>query len=198
MVTVSGSPAFNGPLGIAFDTAKNLWVANNGGVMVNGVMSPVGTTIVEFTAAKLAAALGTAAATLGPDVTLTDDGQGSIQGPWQLFFDAAGNLWSSNANAPNTLVRFSQASLAMTGNPVPGVTLSPTMDMGNPTLDAPNGLCLDQNGNVAAANSANTFGVPFYGTKQLVTGSPLPDTFFIGTNTTLNAPAGCEFGTLIN
>jgi hypothetical protein len=194
MVTLSATPAFNGPLGITFDAAKNLWVANNGS---NGT-SPIGTTIVEFTAAKLAGVMATAAATLVPDVTLSDDGQGSIQGPWQLFFDASGNLWSSNANPPSTLVRFMQSSLAATGNPVPGVTISPTMVSGNPSLDAPNGLCLDQNGNVAATNSANAFGVPFYGVKQLMNGSPTPDTFFIGATTTLNAPAGCEFGTLIN
>jgi secreted PhoX family phosphatase len=199
MVAIT-SPAFNGPLGIAFDTAKNLWIANNGAVTSAGTTSAVGTTIVEFTAAMLPAVGTTAAApaALTPSVTLSDDGQNSIQGPWALVFDTMGDLWSSNANAPNTLVEFAAASLAMTGAPAPMATISPTMVNGTPSLDAPNGLCFDQNGNLAATDSADAFGVPFYGTKQLVTGSPTPDTFFVGATTTLNAPAGCQFATLVN
>ena len=33
---VISSAAFNGPLGIVFDSAGNLWVANNGGVPIAG------------------------------------------------------------------------------------------------------------------------------------------------------------------
>jgi secreted PhoX family phosphatase len=206
VVTLS-SPAFNGPLGIIFDSTHNLWVANNGTVPTStaGVNSAIGTTIVEFAAADVPAVTAGAMATptLTPNVTLSDDGKMSIQGPWQLNFDSMGNLWASNANPPSTLIEIAVANLATTGAPAPAVTISPVMVTAamvtaTPSLDAPNGLCFDAEGNLAATDSADAFGVPFYGKAQLVTGSPIPDTFFLGTATTLAAPAGCEFGTAVN
>ena len=199
-VTLS-SAAFNGPLGIAFDSAGNLWVANNGGVAGdNGATSPVGTTIVEFAAAHVPAVPATGMVTpeLTPDITLTDDGNGSVQGPWELAFDTSGNLWSSNASAPFTLVQFSKAQLAASAMPVPAITISPITDMGNVTLAAPNGLCLDNNGDLAATSSGTPFGMPIYGKGQLMTGAVVPSTFIVGTATTLNATAGCNFGPVVN
>jgi hypothetical protein len=199
-VTIS-SAEFNGPLGIAFDAKGNLWVANNGGVpAANGATSPVGKTIVEFLAAHLSTPPATGMLTpyLTPDVVLSDDGHYSIQGPWALAFDSTGNLWSSNANPPFTLVEFSKTSLAMTGAAIPAVTLSPTMVNGYATLNAPNGLCFDNVGDLAATNSAGAFGIAFFTPTQLMTGAPVPHTFIVGAATTLNAPAGCTFGTLVN
>ena len=195
------SAAFNGPLGIAFDSMGNLWVANNGGVMGdNNVVSPTGTLIMEFTAAHLPTvpATGMVTPTLNPDLTLADNGNGSIQAPWALAFDAAGNLWSSNAAAPNTLVEFAKASLAITSAPSPAVTISPAMVNGVPSLDGPNGLCFNNAGNLAAGNSANAFGIPYYLKAQLMTGAPIPNTFIVGAATTLDAVAGCNFGPLVN
>ena len=195
------SPSFNGPLGIAFDSAGNLWVANNGGVAgANGAAaSPAGTTIVEFAASHLAVpATGTLTPDLTPDITLTDDGNGSIQAPLALAFDASGDLWSSNANAPSTLVEFSKAQLTASAMPVPAITISPVTDMGNVTLAAPNGLCFDPNGDLAAASSATPFGFPIYGKGQLATGAVIPSTFIVGAATTLNATAGCNFGPVVN
>jgi hypothetical protein len=195
------SPTFNGPLGIVFDQAGNLFIANNGGVpQSNGSMSAVGTTIVEFYATQLPAVPSSGMLTpdLVPDVTLSDDGQASIQGPWALVFDASGDLWSSNANTPFTLVEFTPASLAATGAPTPEVTLSSATVAGNATLNAPNGICFDNVGDLAAMNSAGAFGIAFFAKNQLATGSPTPDTFIVGTATTLNAPAGCNFGTLVD
>ena len=194
------SGGFNGPLGIALDSAGDLWISNNGSVTANGVTSAAGTTIVEFTAAHLPAipSSGMLTPELTPDVILTDNAGGSIQSPWALVFDMNGNLWSNNSAAPNTVVEFSKASLAMTGVPTPAVTLSPTMVNGNPSLDAPNGLCFDSAGDLATANSADAFGIAFYGKGQLMTGMPVPSTFIIGAATTLNAPAGCNFGTAVN
>jgi hypothetical protein len=199
-VTIT-STAFNGPLGIAFDTAGNLWIANNGGVAgANGAASPVGTTIVEFAAAHLpmVPATGMVEPALTPDVTLSDNGMGSIQAPWALVFDSAGNLWSSNAEAPNTLVKFAKATLMATGAPVPAVTISPAMAGGNTTLNAPNGLCFDNNGDLAATNSAGAFGIPIYAQGQLMTGTQTPSTFIIGVATTLQDTAGCNFGPVVN
>jgi hypothetical protein len=143
-------------------------------------------------------ATGMLTPTLVPDITLSDDGKGSIQAPWALAFDAAGNLWSSNAAAPNTLVEFQKASLTMTAAPMPAVTISPAMVGGNPSLDAPDGLCFNNAGNLAAANSANAFGIAFFTKNQLMTGAPTPNTFIIGAATTLDAVAGCNFGPSVN
>src|SRR5260370_730284 len=84
---VISSAAFNGPLGIAFDSAGNLWVANNGGVPgANGAMSASGTTIVEFMAAHLSTPPATGMLTpyLMPALGLSDDGHKPINGPWAL------------------------------------------------------------------------------------------------------------------
>jgi hypothetical protein len=198
---VISSADFNGPLGVVFDSAGDLWVANNGGVTgTSGATSPAGTTIVEFLAAHLPTppASGMLTPDLAPDVTLSDDGQNSVQAPWALVFDSKGDLWSSNANTPFTLVEFAKSSLAVSGAPLPAVILSPTMDDGNATLNAPNGICFDNLGDLAAMNSAGAFGVAFFTANQLVTSATLPSTFIVGGATTLNAPAGCNFGTLVN
>jgi hypothetical protein len=197
---VISSTAFNGPLGIVFDSAGDLWVANNGSVTANGKTSPAGTTIVRFTAATLPTppATGMLTPTLTPDVTLSDDGANSIQSPWELAFDSAGNLWSSNSGTPFTLVEFSKASLAMSGAPTPAVTISSTTVAGNATLSATNGLCIDNAGSVAATSSATPFGLAYYTKDQLKTGAPIPNTFIVGSATTLSDTAGCNFGPAIN
>src|SRR5487761_1082301 len=140
-ITIQSKPAFNGALGIAFDSSGDLWIANNGT-----------TTIFEFNAAALPMTGGSV--TLAPNIMLSDDGHGSIQAPWALAFDTAGNLWSSNANAPNTVVQFSKASLAATGNPTPAVTLSTTMVSGNASLSSPNGIAFDNTGDLSVVSSA--------------------------------------------
>lgn len=197
---VISSTAFNGPLGIVFDSAGNLWVANNGSVTANGTTSAAGTTIVRFTAATLPMPPSTGMLTpaLMPDVTLSDDGANSIQSPWELAFDSAGNLWSSNSGAPFTLVEFAKQNLAMTGSPQPAVTLSSMVVGGNATLSATNGLCIDNAGSVAATSSAAPFGLAYYTKNQLITGAPTPNTFIVGGATTLMDTAGCNFGPAIN
>jgi hypothetical protein len=185
-ITINANPAFNGPLGIAFDASGDLFVANN-----------ATTTIFAFKAGNLPTSSSTV--TLAPDVTLSDDGNGSIQGPWALVFDAEGDLWSSNANAPNTVVEFAQTSLGATGSPTPMVTLSPTNVGTNSTLSAPNGIAFDNLGDLAAISSATPFGGVLFGQKQLLTGGAVaPSLFLVGQQTTLNAPAGCNFGPVVN
>jgi hypothetical protein len=196
---VISSAAFNGPLGIVFDSAGNLWVANNGGVPgANGAMSDPGTSIVEFAAAHLPTpGSGMLTPDLMPDITLTDNGQNSIQAPWELAFDSMGNLWSSNSGGTFSLVEFAKASLTATGTPAPAVTINTTMDMGNPTLNATNGLCFDNAGDIAATSAETPFSIPFY-KAPLKSGAITPSTFIIGAATTLDAPAGCNFGPLVN
>jgi hypothetical protein len=199
-VTIT-SAAFNGPLGIAFDRNGDLWIANNGGVPgAGGAMSAAGTTIVEFLAAHLQAppATGVLTPDLTPDVTLSDDGQNSIQAPWALVFDYRGHLLSSNANPPFTVVDFSRAELAATGAPVPVLIVSPTTLGGIATLNAPNGICFDNLEDLAVMNSGGAFGIAFFSDNQMVNGAFPPNTFIVGGATNLNAPAGCNFGPLVN
>lgn len=175
------SAGFTGPLGIAFDSMGDLYVANNGT-----------TTIFKFNAGTLPSS-GTVSAT--PNVVLSDDGHGSIQGSWGLAFDKNGDLWSSNANAPFTLVEFTPGQLGASGMPVPAVTISPTNVNANTTLSAPNGIAFDAMGDLGAISSAAPFGAAIYG-PQLLTASAnvKPSFFLIGNQTTLNAPAGDVFG----
>jgi hypothetical protein len=126
---------------------------------------------------------------------LSDDGNLSIQGPWALVFDAKGDLWSSNANDPFTVVEFAKSQLGVTGNPVPAVTLSPATVAGNPTLAAPNGIAFDNRGNLAAISSATPFGVAVFAQSQLMTSAAtVPSAFLVGNTTSLNMPAGDNFG----
>ncbi len=189
-VSITSTPAFNGPLGIAFDYKGDLYVANNGT-----------TTIFGFSATSLPAVnpngTATTTAALIPTETLSDDGSGSIQAPWALAFDGYGDLWSSNANAPNTVVEFKPSQIMATGSPTPNITLASATVSSNATLVAPNGIGFDEYGDLAVASSASPFGIAGFGPGQLKTNpaSPLtPDVFLVGTTTTLNAPAGVTFG----
>jgi hypothetical protein len=185
-ITINSDPAFTGPLGITFDAAGDLWVANNGT-----------TTIFEFLAAHLPTTSSTV--TLNPDVTLSDDGNGSIQAPWALIFDSKGDLFSSNANSPSTIVEFAASSLTASGKPTPALTLSPVMQGMNATLSAPNGIAFDNLGDLAAISSATPFGVAFFGQTMLTDGGTNdPNLLIVGSATTLNAPAGCNFGPVVN
>jgi sugar lactone lactonase YvrE len=185
--TIESDPAFNGPLGIVLHDG-NLYIANN-----------ADTTIFEFNSGHLPA-VGSGLHVLVPDVILDDDGAGSIQGPWALVFDAAGDLWSSNANSPNTLVKFGPSQITSSGDPTPETTILPFDEMiggkiKDETLVAPNGIAFDEKGNLAAISSAAPFGVARYdGKEEAVGGMIKPDSFIVGTKTTLNAPAGDNFG----
>jgi len=182
---------FNGALGIALHDG-NLCVSN-----VND------TSIFVFDAGHLPAINQNIIASLTPDVVLSDDGMGSIQGPWALFFDTAGDLWSSNANAPFTLVKFGPNQITTSGDPTPETTISPFEVKVDKTTDeslsSPNGIAIDEKGNLVAISSASPFGVAGYDPKeQMVGGSIKPDVFLVGAHTTLNMPAGDNFGPDIN
>ena len=107
---------------------------------------------------------------------------------------------SSNANAPNTIVEFSPNQLVANGSPTPAVTLNSVAVGMNQTLVAPNGIAFDNLGNLAAISSASPFGVAGFQKAQLIptkTG-PNPNPFLVVATTTLNAPAGCNFGPVVN
>ncbi len=187
VVSIASNPAFQGPLGITFDAVGNLYIANN-----------ASTSIFKFNNNTLPTRGGNY--TLTPSVTLSDDGNGSIQAPWVLVFDTKGDLWASNANAPNTIVEFTPNQLVTTSSPTPNVTLNSVPIGMNQTLAAPNGIAFDNLGDLAAISSASPFGVAGFQRTQLIptqTG-PTPNPFLVGATTTLNAPAGCNFGPVVN
>jgi hypothetical protein len=181
---LKSNPAFQGPLGLAFDSSSDLYVANN-----------ASTTIFKFNAMQLPM---DHVVTRKPSVVLSSDANGSIQGPWALVFDARGDLWSSNANAPNTVVEFAQSQLGLSGSPTPMVTLFPTTIAGNLTLSSPNGIAFDERGNLAAISSVTPFGAALFSAQQLLDGGAVPPrALLVGGATTLNAPAGDVFGPAI-
>jgi hypothetical protein len=88
----------------------------------------------------------------------------------------------------------------MSGDPTPLTTISPFDEKvgkksTDSTLVAPNGIAFDEKGNLVAISSAAPFGVArFGGVEQASGGSVKPFSFLVGNNTTLNAPAGDNFG----
>jgi hypothetical protein len=138
-----------------------------------------------------------------PNFVLSDDGAKSIQAPWALVFAHSGNLWSSNANTPFTLVEFATTQLVPPSSaPVPVVTISPTSDVVTPvpSLIAPNGIAFDSGGNLAAVSSAANglggFVVSGFLPGQLkVSGAPNPA--FLINGSALSAPAGNTFGPIV-
>jgi len=183
---INSNPSFAGPIGLAFSPSGKLFVANNGATSIYG-----------FDQSTLPTSRGTF--TLRPDVVLSDNGNNTIQGPWGLEFDAGGNLWSSNAGGPNTIVEFTASQLQTTGTPAATVTISPTTDAGEMTLSTPNGLAFDSEGDLSAASSFSPFGIALYAHGQLGTSNAIvPQILFIGPNSTIDAPAGIVFGPVVN
>ena len=119
-LTASGN-SIHAPQMIAFDASGNLWVAN---------VSQVNSSVVEFSAAQLAASGSPV-----PTVTLTPN-TGSLNQPTGLAFDASGDLWVSNLGG-NTVVEFTPSQIAQSGSPTPSVTVS------GASLDGPAGLAFD-------------------------------------------------------
>ena len=189
------SMAFNGPLGAIFDTANNLFVAQNGD-----------TTIVRINAKDLNLinpACNKGPVSLTPEVILSSNTSTppSINGPWGLAFAKNGNLWVSNEQnvAPHksgtgTIVVFAASAITKTGTPTPLVTLFTNTLNGHDTIDDPQGISFNSLGDLAVANDADNTIAGFDHTQLGKSGNPIPRVFFAGTNTMLNAPTGLIFG----
>jgi hypothetical protein len=188
------SVAFNGPLGMAFDGSNNLWILNNGG-----------TTIVEVTAAQLAAATGLTS--IVPATVLASaaipGGLPTINNPWGIVFDGSGNMWITNeqlsvSNHSGSVVEFTAASIAGGGilTPLPNVVITQNAVAGTLSLFDPNGIGMNAAGNIVVANAGNN-SVALYTPDQTgSSGSPVPHLFLSGGTTTLNAPTGLVYGPL--
>jgi hypothetical protein len=205
-------PNLLGPLGMAFDGSGNMWVANNGG-----------TTLVKIAASTLSSASGVVdfvpvAATF-ESTTASQPGElPSINGPWGLAFDDFGNLWVSNEQniiveeasaainlaaapaapeTPGSLVQFSEAIVsAATGTttPTPTVVLTPASVDSESSIDDPQGLSIDLRDDFLFIANAAGDSVAGFNIDGIASGSPVPNVFVFGDNTTLNAPAGLVIG----
>ncbi len=184
---LTSNPAFNGSLGIAFDSSGDLWIANNNLSDANG-------TVFEFGASALAGLSGSQ--TLAPNAILQSNGT-SISEPWALVFDSSGNLWLSNQDdAINTVVQFSKAQLAALSptptTPTPAVTISATGSGATMSIDSPTGLAINSQGELAVANVNNSLSI--FTAKQLTQGGSLVPTVLVeGSNTTIDTPEGLAF-----
>jgi sugar lactone lactonase YvrE len=198
--------ALDGPLGLAFDADGDLWVANNSDESV-----------VEFSAKDLATVSGVVNI-IPAVILLTNKAEvPSLENPWGLAFDAAGDLWVTNENLPapppdddaprtknvaapaqsggqGSIVEFTPEQLETTGSPNPNVQLTSTTVDGQPSIDDPNGDAIDLKDNFLFVANAAGSSVSGYDLTGIATGSPVPNVFVFGDNTTLNAPAGLIVG----
>ena len=99
-----GAGSVNSPSGLGFDSAGNLWVANC-----------ENSNLVQFTPAQQAAG-----GTPTPAVTVASDGSSAaeLDCPWQLDFDAQGDLWVAQDDG-QSVAGFTPAQLAASGSPAP-------------------------------------------------------------------------------
>lgn len=156
-----------GPLGIAFDHDRSLWVSN----FVSG-------TIVRFDRSQLAVS---GAPT--PSVTIT-----GIAHPTGLAFDAQGALWVTDILA-NTVSKYLRGQLFTSGDKPPAIVLSAN---GN-SLVNPSGIAFDSFNNMWIANPGNQTVVAFRPPQRGSTSSPAPFLTLAPTQQPLENPAGIAF-----
>jgi len=184
--TTITSTSFESPRGIVFDASANLWIVEN-----------QNQEILAYKAATLAAALGHSGQ-VNPDIIISSSSFGD---PRAITFDGAGNLWL--ADATGKLLKFAAADLAMSGTPTPTVVITATpvvtLDGIALSLDFPEGLAFDPDGNLWVANleSDNAGSLAEFTPAQLASsGSPSPAVFLdsdrFGTN--IHQPSLLTFG----
>jgi sugar lactone lactonase YvrE len=171
--TVSGAGStLNTPFSMAMDPSGNVWVANS-----------TANTLVEFTQAQLAT--GGAPA---PTVILTATA-GSLDVPYSLAFDRAGDLWVANVTN-SSVVEFTPSQLAASGAPTPKVTLT-TDGVVPASISAPASLAFDGSGNLWIGNGGNNTIVSLTPTQLSATGTPTPTVSL--TSAAITAPDSLAF-----
>jgi streptogramin lyase len=156
------------PIGLAFDSSGQLWVANTNGVTM-------------LTPAQLST-------TGSPDPALLSGGASYFGTPAGLAFDQAGSLWISQ-NSANNLTKFTAANLANVGTiPVlqadkviaEKIDAAPSLGNNLSSLSGPEGIAFDATGNLWVGNNIGYSLVKFTG-LQLVQGvsptTPSPSVF---------------------
>ncbi len=139
--TISSGPSdsLDEPQGLAFDSVGDLWVANDNS-----------DTVVELKPRQLVTGSPT------PAVTVSSALPGSLDGPADLAFDSAGDLWVANYNS-DTVVEYSPGRLA-TGPEVPNATISSGPSN---SLDGPDGLAFEPSGDLWVVNFNNNTAVEY-------------------------------------
>jgi sugar lactone lactonase YvrE len=175
-ITSDSSGSLNSPVGMAFDAAGNLWVAND-----------VSNTIVEYAKATLAA--GAVSPTgVTPAVTISSGPAKILNGPYALAFDSSGDLWVGNYDN-STVVELAKDGLVH-GPGTPRLTISPGPSVG---LNSPGGLAFDAEGDLwVASNLSNK--LLEYSAAQLALTAPGPAvTISANPYGSLNSPEGLAF-----
>lgn len=136
----NSSASLNGPLGLTFDSSNNQWVVNRAANPAN---------IAEFKFSTLQNLAANPAPT--PDVTISDDGIGTLLSAPQLITFESGNLWVANfASGNNTnrgfVTEYLANQLASSGTP------SPTVTEADPEFLGPDGIAFDSAGNLFIAD----------------------------------------------
>ncbi len=167
-----------------------LWVANSGlsktGISNNAANA---NSILGYTASQIAT--GTTAA---PAIKLiTNSGNAG------LALDAAGNLWVTDPSN-NSIAEYAAAQLKKSGQPKPNVVISANA---NGSLNSPEALAMDGNGNLWVANSAADGGsantvVEFTKNQLTASGSPTPTVRLASHAGSINNPQGLAFDPLGN
>jgi len=185
---ISGS---TGILGLVFNKG-NLYLADNGAAQIFVVNS-----------ARIPSSGGTVGSptVVFADVTLSSNHNptfASIDGPWGLVFDAAGDLWFSNEgiilNSGPSVVELAASSLTASGIPAPATQFTPLTTRVGVTIADPQGVSFNNLGDLAVSNDANNSIAIFRAGQLTGSGGVNPGTFLIGAATTLNAPTGLIFG----
>jgi secreted PhoX family phosphatase len=138
----SGNPIFDVPQFVAFDKDGDLWISNGN----DGVFSPA---IIEIAAADLTAGLFSPT----PEVALTGPAGGIpyLYSASCLVFDSSENLIVTNEGRAYPVIKYSAASIEMSGGPEPEVALNnPSTVM--PAIDRPVSLTVDSKQDLWAAN----------------------------------------------
>jgi hypothetical protein len=156
------------PTYLTFDRFGNAWI-------VDGPDSQ----LAEFSADQLKSS-----GTKSPVVLLSDDGSGtSLSRPSQIVFDRAGNLWVPNISS-NTVVEYTRAELAHSGDPTPKVKLDSAI------FDFPIGAAFDSQGNLVVTNYDNDAIAKFSASQLKVSGAPVPKIVLTPTEPPINATFG--------
>ena len=148
-----------GPTGLAFDAIGNLWVADNSNNRVLRFSSPLST--------NMAASL-----VIGqPDFTHNDAtaSQAGLYQPYDLRFDAYGNLWVSDILNNRVLMFKSPSSNGLGASQVigqPDFTYN-YYSTSQWNLYQPRGLVFDASGNLWVADSSNNRVLRFAGSSGL-------------------------------
>ena len=155
------------PGGLSFDSAGNLWVADNGNNRV--VMYPKANLVTDGVATE---ELGQPSATAFTSVAANNGGVSASSLYLEFFrmaaiaFDSTGNLWLTDVNN-NRVLMYPKAMLATNGAAAtvelgqPSATAFTSATQNNPaagagTLFNPQGLAFDSSGNLFVGDSGNS------------------------------------------